>query len=174
MFHLNKAELKLLFRGIQLEREAGNLLICSMLRASYASWCFHLQFKETDFVRIRRRCGPSGTVRKWVSPAPLRCRAFLVMVAKVSCRVHGDFTHVVRYGRTSALGSAETPLLLEGASHGPAGRWVLLQRVRYPGFPLAGRPLWAFRLGTGRDSDCRVQPRQTDAVDQFVAREANG
>ena len=31
---------------------------------------------------------------------------------------------------TSALGSAEKPSLLEGASHGPAGRWVLLQRVR--------------------------------------------
>ena len=26
----------------------------------------------------------------------------------------------------------------------------------------------------GRDSERRVQPRQTDAVDQFVAREANG
>ena len=34
--------------------------------------------------------------------------------------------------------------------------------------------LWAFRLRTGWASDCRVQPRQTDAVDQFVAREANG
>ena len=34
--------------------------------------------------------------------------------------------------------------------------------------------LWAFRLGAGRDSERRVQPRQTDAVDQFVAREANG
>ena len=42
------------------------------------------------------------------------------------------FTHVVRYGRTSALGSrsADMPLLLDGASHGPAGIWVLLQRVR--------------------------------------------
>ena len=40
------------------------------------------------------------------------------------------FTHVVRYGRTSPLGSAETPSLLDGASHGPAGRWVLLRRVR--------------------------------------------
>ena len=38
----------------------------------------------------------------------------------------------------------------------------------------AGSSLWAFRLGTGWASDCRVQPRQTDAVDQFVAREANG
>ena len=37
---------------------------------------------------------------------------------------------VVRYGRTSALGSVETPSLLDGASHGPAGRWVLLRRVR--------------------------------------------
>ena len=37
-----------------------------------------------------------------------------------------------------------------------------------------GGTLWAFRLRAGRDSDCRVQPRQTDAVDQFVAREANG
>ena len=42
------------------------------------------------------------------------------------------FTHVMRYGRTSALGSrsAETPSLLDGAQHGPAGCWVLLQRVR--------------------------------------------
>ena len=40
------------------------------------------------------------------------------------------FTHVVRYGRTSPLGSAETPSLLDGASHGSAGRWVLLRRVR--------------------------------------------
>ena len=41
------------------------------------------------------------------------------------------FTHVVR---TSAHvgarpGSAEAPSVLDGASHGPAGRWVLLQRV---------------------------------------------
>ena len=34
--------------------------------------------------------------------------------------------------------------------------------------------LWAFRLGLGWASDCRVQPGQTDAVDPFVAREANG
>ena len=40
------------------------------------------------------------------------------------------FTHVVRYGRTSPLGSAETPSLLDRASHGSAGRWVLLRRVR--------------------------------------------
>ena len=26
----------------------------------------------------------------------------------------------------------------------------------------------------GRSGHCRVQPRQADAVDQFVAREANG
>ena len=31
--------------------------------------------------------------------------------------------------------------------------------------------LWAFQLRAGRDSERRVQPRQTDAVDQFVARE---
>ncbi len=35
------------------------------------------------------------------------------------------FSHVVRYGRTSALGSAAVPSLLDAASHGPAGRWVL-------------------------------------------------
>ncbi len=40
------------------------------------------------------------------------------------------FSHVVRYGRASALGTAETPSLLDGASHGPDGRWVLLRRVR--------------------------------------------
>ena len=33
-------------------------------------------------------------------------------------------------GCSTALGSAETPSLLDGASHGPAGRWVLLRRVR--------------------------------------------
>ena len=32
-------------------------------------------------------------------------------------------------------------------------------------------PLWACRLGTGRDSDCRVQPRQTDVVDQCTRSE---
>ena len=40
------------------------------------------------------------------------------------------FTHVVRYGNTSQLEPAETPSLLDGGSHGPARRWVLLQRVR--------------------------------------------
>jgi hypothetical protein len=39
------------------------------------------------------------------------------------------FSHVVRYARTSALGTAETPSLLDAASHGPAGRWVLLRRA---------------------------------------------
>ena len=36
--------------------------------------------------------------------------------------------------------------------------------------------LWAFRIGAGRDSERRVQPRQTDsdAVDQSAAREGNG
>ena len=41
------------------------------------------------------------------------------------------FSHVVRYGRTSALGSAVVPSLLDAASHGPAGRWVLLRRVAH-------------------------------------------
>jgi hypothetical protein len=39
------------------------------------------------------------------------------------------FSHVVRYGRTSALGAAAVHSLLDAASHGPAGRWVLLRRV---------------------------------------------
>ena len=49
-------------------------------------------------------------------------------VARVS-RAAG-FSHVVRYGRTSALGSVETATLLDAASHGPAGRWVLLLPAR--------------------------------------------
>jgi len=40
------------------------------------------------------------------------------------------FSHVVRYGRASALGSAEAPSLLDAASYGPAGRWLLLRRAR--------------------------------------------
>jgi hypothetical protein len=38
-------------------------------------------------------------------------------------------SHVVRYGRASALGSAVVPSLLDAASHGPAGQWVLLRRM---------------------------------------------
>jgi hypothetical protein len=62
------------------------------------------------------------------------------------------FSHVVRYGRTSALGSAAVPSLLDAASHGPTGRWVLLQRLpRWSGFSLVGRPLWSVRLGPAAD-----------------------
>jgi hypothetical protein len=40
------------------------------------------------------------------------------------------FSHVVRYGRASALGSVVVPSLLDtAASHGPDGRWVLLVRL---------------------------------------------
>ena len=39
------------------------------------------------------------------------------------------FSHVVRYGRASALGSVVVPSLLDTASHGPDGRWVLLVRL---------------------------------------------
>jgi hypothetical protein len=40
------------------------------------------------------------------------------------------FSHVVRYGRTSVLGPVVASSLLDGASHGPAGRWMLLRRAR--------------------------------------------
>ena len=39
------------------------------------------------------------------------------------------FSHLVRYGRSSVLGVGVVPSLLDVASHGPAGRWVLLRRV---------------------------------------------
>jgi hypothetical protein len=42
------------------------------------------------------------------------------------------FSHVVRYGRTSALGAGMVLSLLDAASHGPAGRWVLLRRRAVP------------------------------------------
>ncbi len=41
------------------------------------------------------------------------------------------FSHVVRYGRISALGSATKPSLLDAASHGPTGLWVLLHRLTH-------------------------------------------
>jgi hypothetical protein len=41
------------------------------------------------------------------------------------------FSHVVRYGRTSALGSVMVPLLLDAASHDPTGRWVLFRRLTH-------------------------------------------
>ena len=40
------------------------------------------------------------------------------------------FSHVVRYGRVSALGAVESVSLLDAALHGPAGRWVLLLPTR--------------------------------------------
>ena len=36
------------------------------------------------------------------------------------------FTHVVAYGRSSALGAVVVDTLLDAASHGPQGRWLLL------------------------------------------------
>ena len=47
---------------------------------------------------------------------------------RTRCSRAAGFSHVVRYGRTSALGSVVTPSRLDAASHGPAGRWVLLVR----------------------------------------------
>ena len=95
--------------------------------------------------------GPGGPGRG----PDLRCpyRAGGALQVGTVTRAAG-FTHVVRYGRTSALGSAETPSLrlLDGASHvpGPAGHWSF-RRVRQPG-ARAGSPFWALRLGAGRDS----------------------
>jgi pyruvate/2-oxoglutarate dehydrogenase complex dihydrolipoamide acyltransferase (E2) component len=42
------------------------------------------------------------------------------------------FSHVVRYGPRSALGAAVVASLLDAASHGPGGRWVLLFPTRPP------------------------------------------
>jgi hypothetical protein len=41
------------------------------------------------------------------------------------------FSHrgVARYGSTSSLGAGVMPSLLDAASHGPAGSWVLLRRA---------------------------------------------
>ena len=44
-------------------------------------------------------------------------------------RAHG-FSHVVRYCPGSALGAAMVDSLLDAASHGPAGRWILLCPTR--------------------------------------------
>jgi predicted metal-binding membrane protein len=47
----------------------------------------------------------------------------------VTCRSSTTgFSHVVRYGRTSALGAGVVPLLLDSALHCLACRWVLLRR----------------------------------------------
>ena len=40
------------------------------------------------------------------------------------------FSHVVSYGPKSALGAAAVTSLLDAASHGPEGRWVLLLPAR--------------------------------------------
>ena len=40
------------------------------------------------------------------------------------------FSHVVRYGPTSAVGAADVTSLLDPATHGSAGRWVLLCPAR--------------------------------------------
>ena len=45
-------------------------------------------------------------------------------VVRVSSR--DSFSHVVRYPRGSVIGDVEVVSLLDLASHGPQGRWVLL------------------------------------------------
>jgi hypothetical protein len=50
-----------------------------------------------------------------------------------ACRRPG-FSHVVCYTSSTPLGTAEVDTLLDGASHGPTGRWHLL-------LPTGGRAL---------------------------------
>ncbi len=73
------------------------------------------------------------------------------------CSRAAGFSQVVQYGSTSSLWSAVVPSLLDAASHGPTGRWVLLLRaLRYPesGFSLvAGRLFWVFRLAARAGPD---------------------
>ena len=47
------------------------------------------------------------------------------------------FSHVVRYGPRSALGAATVDSLLDAASHGSGGRWMLLCPVRHSRAPAA-------------------------------------
>ena len=54
-------------------------------------------------------------------------------VVRVSSR--DSFSHVVRYPRGSVIGDAEVVSLLDLASHGPQGRWVLLLPARRDRFP---------------------------------------
>jgi hypothetical protein len=67
------------------------------------------------------------------APAPLLPPAgFRLAEGTVAARSRAaGFSHVVRCGRASALGSVVVPSLLDAASHGPAGRWVLLRRVAH-------------------------------------------
>ena len=72
----------------------------------------------------------SGTalVGQWVLycwPAEGWVRGRVVRVSRAA-----GFSHVVGYGPTSALGAAAVASLLDAASHGPAGRWVLLLPTR--------------------------------------------
>ena len=66
-------------------------------------------------------------------------------------------------------------------SHGPAVRGPSRALGAPPAWALAWLPFsrtpvmpWASQLGAGRDSEASDAARQTDAVDQFVARGANG
>jgi hypothetical protein len=84
-----------------------------------------------------RRCSTcSSTAGRW-SAAPGPRSAVRLLVAGRS-RPAAGFSHVVRYGCTSALGAGVVPSLLEAASHGPALlalAWVLLRRaVPWSGF----------------------------------------
>jgi len=56
------------------------------------------------------------------------------------CR-RGGFSHVVGYASSSPLGAVVVDTLLDAASHGPAGRWHLLE--------LAGRPAGPTRRRVG-------------------------
>ena len=66
------------------------------------------------------------------------------------------FSHVARYSRASALRSVEAPSLLDAASLGPAGRWVLLRHTTrwllFSGTTVMVRPA-AGRIGEWTDLD---------------------
>ena len=67
-------------------------------------------------------------VGRWVLyrwPAEGWVRGRVVRVSRAA-----GFSHVVGYGPTSAIGTAAVASLLDAASHGPAGRWVMLLTTR--------------------------------------------
>ena len=81
-------------------------------------------------------------------------------VARIS-RAAG-FSHVVAYGPQSALGSLEVVSLLDAASHGPNGRWVMLlrQSPSVSGFHFSGTAVLGHRPGGPGPARCDLVRRR--------------
>ena len=131
---------------------------------------------EYDAIEPTRRAARNGARRAAALPAPVPSPAAPLLAAPltlptgwgwVRCKVArisraAGYSHVVAYGPQSALGSLEVVSLLDAASHGPNGRWVMLlrQSPSVSGFHFSGTAVLGHRPGGPGPARCDLVRRR--------------